>query len=207
MSTSYALKRSAAPPELDHALIWVSVLLVGIGLVMVYSASIAIAEGGRFTGGQSTYFLIRHCIALAISVLAALVAFQVPLRLWQQAAPYLFMLGAALLVLVLIPDVRREVNGSRRWLPLVVMNLQPSELMKLLEGKDVMVGVIDVASEEIETPEQVADTIGMALQYVPKHRLIACTNCGLAPMSREVAMAKLQALGAGAALARQRYGA
>ena len=83
----------------------------------------------------------------------------------------------------------------------------PPELMKLLEGKDVMVGVIDVASEEIETPEQVADTIGMALQYVPKHRLIACTNCGLAPMSREVAMAKLQALGAGAALARQRYGA
>jgi 5-methyltetrahydropteroyltriglutamate--homocysteine methyltransferase len=83
----------------------------------------------------------------------------------------------------------------------------PPELMKLLEGKDVMVGVIDVASDVIETPEQVADTIGSAMQFVPKHRLIACTNCGLAPMSREVAMAKLQALGAGAALARQRYGA
>ena len=78
-------------------------------------------------------------------------------------------------------------------------------MMALLEGKDVMVGVIDVASDVIETPEQVADTIGRALQFVPKHRLIACTNCGLAPMSREVATRKLQALAAGAALARQRY--
>ena len=83
----------------------------------------------------------------------------------------------------------------------------PPELMKLLEGKDVMVGVIDVASDEIETPEQVADTIGRALQFVPRNRLIACTNCGLAPMSREVAMKKLEALAKGAALARQRYGA
>ena len=81
----------------------------------------------------------------------------------------------------------------------------PPELMRLLDGKDVMVGVIDVASDEIETAEQVADTIGKALQYVPKHRLFPCTNCGLAPMSREVAMKKLQALGAGAALARERY--
>ena len=83
----------------------------------------------------------------------------------------------------------------------------PPELMKLLEGKDVMVGVIDVASDEIETPEQVADTIGKALQFVPKHRLIPFTNCGLAPMSRAVAEAKLKALAAGAALARVRYGA
>jgi 5-methyltetrahydropteroyltriglutamate--homocysteine methyltransferase len=82
----------------------------------------------------------------------------------------------------------------------------PPDLMKLLEGKDVMVGVIDVASDIIETPEQVADTIGLALQYVPKKHLIACTNCGLAPMSREVALAKLDALAKGAALARQRYG-
>jgi len=82
----------------------------------------------------------------------------------------------------------------------------PPDLMKLLEGKDVMVGVIDVASEVVETPEQVAETIGLALKYVPKDRLIACTNCGLAPMSREVAVAKLKALAQGAALARERYG-
>ena len=81
----------------------------------------------------------------------------------------------------------------------------PMELMALLEGKDVMVGVIDVASETVETPEQVAETIGRALQFVPKHRLFPCTNCGLAPMPREVAEAKLKALADGAALARQRF--
>jgi 5-methyltetrahydropteroyltriglutamate--homocysteine methyltransferase len=82
----------------------------------------------------------------------------------------------------------------------------PAELMALLQGKDVMVGVIDVASPEIETPEQIADTIGLALQHVPRERLFPCTNCGLAPMSREVALRKLEALAQGAALARQRYG-
>jgi 5-methyltetrahydropteroyltriglutamate--homocysteine methyltransferase len=83
----------------------------------------------------------------------------------------------------------------------------PAELMALLKGKDVMVGVIDVASDPVETPEEVADTIGRALQFVPKDRLIACTNCGLAPMPRAVAEAKLAALAQGAALARQRYSA
>ncbi len=81
----------------------------------------------------------------------------------------------------------------------------PPELMALLEGKDVLVGVIDVASDLIETPEEVADTIGRALQFVPRHRLLPCTNCGLAPMSRAVAEAKLEALAKGAALARERY--
>ena len=81
----------------------------------------------------------------------------------------------------------------------------PPDLMALLKGKDVMVGVIDVASDIIETPEQIADTIGTALQYVAKDKLFPCTNCGLAPMSREVALKKLHALGLGAALARKRY--
>ena len=82
----------------------------------------------------------------------------------------------------------------------------PVELTALLEGKDVMIGVIDVASDVVETPEQVADTIGKALQYVPKERLIACTNCRMAPMRRDIAVRKLEALAQGAALARQRYG-
>jgi 5-methyltetrahydropteroyltriglutamate--homocysteine methyltransferase len=82
----------------------------------------------------------------------------------------------------------------------------PAELMKLLKGKDVLVGVIDVATDKVETPEEVADTIGRALQFVPKGKLIACTNCGMAPMRREIALAKLRALASGAALARRRYG-
>jgi 5-methyltetrahydropteroyltriglutamate--homocysteine methyltransferase len=81
----------------------------------------------------------------------------------------------------------------------------PVGLLKLLKGKDVLVGVIDVASDRIETPEEVAKTIGQALKYVPKKHLFPCTNCGMAPMKREIAAAKLRALGAGAALARKRY--
>lgn len=81
----------------------------------------------------------------------------------------------------------------------------PAELMGLLKDKDVMVGVIDVASDTIETPEEIADTIGRALQFVPKARLFPCTNCGLAPMRREVAQKKLEALAKGAALARERF--
>ncbi|MBX3645026.1 MAG: methionine synthase [Rubrivivax sp.] len=81
----------------------------------------------------------------------------------------------------------------------------PPQLMGLLQGKDVMVGVIDVASDQVESAEEVADTIGRALQYVPRERLIACTNCGLAPMHRALAERKLEALAQGAALARARY--
>jgi 5-methyltetrahydropteroyltriglutamate--homocysteine methyltransferase len=81
----------------------------------------------------------------------------------------------------------------------------PAHLMALLPGKDVMVGVIDVANEAIETPEQIADTIELALQHVPKERLLACTNCGLAPMQRSVAVRKLHALAKGVALARKRH--
>ena len=82
----------------------------------------------------------------------------------------------------------------------------PMDLLSLLKGKDVLVGVIDVATDTVETPEDVADTIGAAMRFVPKERIVACTNCGMAPMRRDIAQAKLVALGQGAALARERYG-
>ena len=82
----------------------------------------------------------------------------------------------------------------------------PISLLSLLKGKDVLVGVIDVATDEIETPEDVAATIEQVMRYVPKERIIACTNCGMAPMKRDIAEAKLKALGEGAALARTRFG-
>ena len=82
----------------------------------------------------------------------------------------------------------------------------PASLMAGLEGKDVLVGVIDVASDQVETAEEVAAVLETAMQYVPRDRIIACTNCGMAPMRREVAIGKLQALGAGARLARKRWG-
>jgi 5-methyltetrahydropteroyltriglutamate--homocysteine methyltransferase len=82
----------------------------------------------------------------------------------------------------------------------------PAELMKLLEGKDVQVGVIDVASDVVETAADVAAVIGEAMKYVAKEKIIASTNCGMAPMRRDIAVAKLRALGAGAELARKRFG-
>jgi 5-methyltetrahydropteroyltriglutamate--homocysteine methyltransferase len=81
----------------------------------------------------------------------------------------------------------------------------PVELLGLLDGKDVLLGVIDVASDDVETAEDVAAVIGQALRFVPRERIIPCTNCGMAPMHRDIAEAKLAALGAGAALARQRF--
>jgi cell division protein FtsW len=115
----------------DAGLLWVTLILLGLGLVMVYSSSIALAEADKATGHQATYFLMRHSIYLIISIAAAAVTFQVPIYTWQKFAPYLFIAGVFLLILVLIPGIGREVNGSRRWLSLFVMNLQPSEFMKL----------------------------------------------------------------------------
>ncbi len=117
--------------EIDYALLWSVLLLLFAGLVMVYSASIAIAEGNRYTNNQPAYYLVRHGVFLCIGLVAAAVTFQVPLALWQKYAPWLFLIGVVLLAIVLIPGIGRDVNGARRWLPLGFANLQPSELMKL----------------------------------------------------------------------------
>ena len=115
----------------DFALVWAVLLLLALGLVMVYSSSIAIAEGGRSYGQQPAYFLLRQGAYLVVSFVLAMAAFQVPVAVWQKGALYLFLLGVGLLALVLIPGVGREVNGSQRWLSLFVVNFQPSEIMKL----------------------------------------------------------------------------
>ncbi|MEE8617866.1 MAG: putative lipid II flippase FtsW [Nitrosomonadaceae bacterium] len=118
-------------PDFDQALIWSAILLLSLGLVMVYSASISIAETGPGTDGYAAYFLVRHGVYLVVGLLIGLFAFQIPMRLWQKYSLYPFLLGTVLLVLVLIPGIGHEVNGSRRWLSLLVVNLQPSEFMKL----------------------------------------------------------------------------
>ena len=120
-----------ARADVDLALLWTVVLLLAIGLVMVYSASIAMAEAEKMTGYRMYYFLQRHAIFLLLGVAAALVAYQVPIAIWQKFAPALFILGGFLLVIVLIPGIGKVVNGSRRWISLVFMTMQPSELMKL----------------------------------------------------------------------------
>jgi cell division protein FtsW len=115
----------------DQSLVWITLILLGIGLIMVYSASIAIAEANSAIGHRSTYYLIRQTIFIVIGLIAGYAAFQVPMDVWQKMAPYLFIMSIGLLVLVLIPGVGRNINGSQRWLSLFVVNLQPSEFMKL----------------------------------------------------------------------------
>ena len=114
----------------DQMLLWVTFILLGLGLVMVYSASIAIAEADKAVGHQSTYYLVRQSIFIVIGLVVGFASFQIPVAWWQKMAPYLFLFGLFLLILVLTP-LGRNVNGSQRWLSLFVINLQPSELMKL----------------------------------------------------------------------------
>lgn len=141
------LRPMAPAHELDLYLIWSAIALLLLGLVMVYSASIAIAEGSRFTAHQPYYFLVRHAIFLAIGIGFGVAAFRLPVAQWQRLAPLLFVAGVMLLIVVLIPGVGREVNGARRWVGLGLINLQPSELMKVfvaLYAADYTVRKLDV---------------------------------------------------------------
>ena len=117
-------------PLVDRTLMGVVALLIMIGTVMVYSASISLADSPRFNVAP-THFLVRHLFALSIALCAAIVAFQIPMATWQRAAPWLFVAALCLLVLVLIPGVGKGVNGAKRWIALGFLNLQPSELMKV----------------------------------------------------------------------------
>jgi cell division protein FtsW len=115
----------------DVSLAWCTLLLLAFGLVMVYSASIAMAEASSHTGYRAWYFLVRHAVFVALGLLAAFFAFQVPVKVWRRVAVWFFAIGAVLLVLVLVPGIGKAVNGSRRWISLLVVNIQPSEFMKL----------------------------------------------------------------------------
>ena len=117
--------------EYDAVLSWIVIALLSLGLVMVYSSSIAIAEAAKFTGYQQTFYLLRQGVYIALGLIAGAVVFQIPSQTWQNIAPYLFVLGVILLMLVLIPGIGKEVNGSRRWISLIGFSIQPSELMKL----------------------------------------------------------------------------
>jgi cell division protein FtsW len=117
--------------ELDALLICAALLLLAFGLVMVYSASITSAQNDSKLAFSPTYYLGRHALYIAVALAAALLVFQVPMRTWQQVAPYLFVIGLCCLVVVLIPLIGREVKGARRWISFAGFQLQPSEFVKL----------------------------------------------------------------------------
>jgi len=115
----------------DQPLVAVVGVLVLLGVVMVYSASVALPDNPKFANYTQTFFLQRHLLALAVAFVAALVAVQVPMSVWEKHAPWVFVVSLILLVLVLLPFIGKVVNFSRRWIPLGFMNFQPSELAKL----------------------------------------------------------------------------
>jgi len=116
----------------DQALLWVTLILLAFGMVMVYSASISWAEGKSITNHQASYYLVRHAGFLVAGLVAGGIAFQVPTRIWQKSAPLLFLIGLGMLALVLVPGIGHKVLGSRRWIKLVLFQIQPSEFMKFL---------------------------------------------------------------------------
>ena len=115
----------------DRTLVCVVVALLALGLVMVYSASVALPDNPKFARYTPTYFLSRHVMFVAIAVVAALVAVQVPVSMWEKLSPWIFVVALLLLVVVLVPFIGKGVNGARRWIPLGIMSFQPSELTKL----------------------------------------------------------------------------
>ena len=131
----------------DQALVWVAATLLLWGLVMVYSATVAMPDNPKFSRYAHTHFLVRHVISLAVALVVAVLAFQVPMSTWERLAPWLFIVSLALLVLVLLPFIGKGVNGARRWISLGIMNFQPSELAKfatLMYAADYMVRKMEV---------------------------------------------------------------
>jgi cell division protein FtsW len=115
----------------DQTLVAVVGALILLGVVMVYSASVALPDNPKFSAYSPTFFLQRHLLSLAIAIVAALVVVQVPIAFWEKQAPVIFLISLLLLVIVLVPFIGKVVNFSRRWIPLGIMNFQPSELAKL----------------------------------------------------------------------------
>jgi cell division protein FtsW len=133
--------------SVDQALVWVVVALLMWGMVMVYSASIAMPDNPRFSRYTQTHFLTRHVISMLVGSVMALLAFQVPTETWEKVARPLFLVSLVLLALVLIPFIGKGVNGARRWISFGVMNFQPSELAKfatIIYASDYMVRKMEV---------------------------------------------------------------
>ena len=119
------------PAGYDQTLMWVTVALLALGLVMVYSASIAMPDNPKFARYAHSHFFWRHVLSLVLAFAGALLVFQVPVNRWEKLAPWIFVASLLLLTIVLIPGLVRGVNGARRWISLGFMSFQPSELAKL----------------------------------------------------------------------------
>lgn len=167
--SAYVPVQSGVSPQaaqlhtVDVALMWVVGVLLTWGLVMVYSASIAMPDNPKFSNYSHTHFLSRHILSIAVSLVAALIAFQVPLEKWERWAPMLFVVSLVLLAAVLVPGVGKDVNGAKRWISLGPTNFQPSELAKLavlLYAADYMVRKMDVKEDFFRAVMPMAFAVG-----------------------------------------------
>lgn len=148
----------------DQPLVWVVLALLLTGLIMVYSATIALPDSPRFANYAPTHFFQRHIISIVMAISVSAVVTQVPMSTWEKFAPWLFVVSLVLLILVLIPHVGKVVYGARRWLPLGFMNFQPSELAKLaivLYASDYMVRKMDVKEHFFRAVTPMAVAVGV----------------------------------------------
>jgi cell division protein FtsW len=149
--------------DIDQPMLWVMGALLVLGLVMVYSASVALPDNPKFARYAPTHFLSRHALSLTIAFVAALAVVQVPVRVWEKYAPHVLVVSLVLLVVVLVPFIGKGVNGARRWIPLGVMNLQPSEMAKLgiaLYAANYMVRKMDTRENFFQAVTPMAIALG-----------------------------------------------
>lgn len=167
--TSYGGSANSARPVasvmgVDKPLLWMIITLLIWGLIMVYSASIALPDNPRFAKYAHTHFLMRHMFSLVVAVSVGLLAFQIPVKTWEKVAPWLFVASLLLLIAVLIPGIGKVINGARRWISLGLMNFQPSELAKfavLLYAADYMVRKMEVKERFFRAVLPMAVAIGV----------------------------------------------
>jgi len=151
--------------NIDQAMVWVVVTLLMWGMIMVYSATIAMPDNPKFAKYSQTHFLMRHIISMLIGFGVALLVFQIPLEIWEKNARPLFIVALVLLALVLVPFIGKGVNGARRWISFGVINFQPSEFAKLaviIYASDYMVRKMEVKERFFRAVLPMGAAVGLA---------------------------------------------
>ena len=148
----------------DQALVCVVIALLALGIVMVYSATVALPDSPKFARYVPTYFMSRQILFVALALVAALVTVQIPVSFWEQAAPWIFVASLLLLVVVLIPGIGKGVNGAKRWIPLGLLNFQPSELAKVaiaMYAASYMMRKMDIKEKFVKAVAPMAVALGV----------------------------------------------
>ncbi|MES2100160.1 MAG: FtsW/RodA/SpoVE family cell cycle protein, partial [Pseudomonadota bacterium] len=148
----------------DQALVCVTIALLALGIVMVYSATVALPDSPKFARYAPTYFMSRQALFVAVALVAALIAVQIPVSFWEKASPWVFVVSLLLLVIVLIPGIGKGVNGAKRWIPLGLLNFQPSELAKVaiaMYAASYMMRKMDIKEKFVRAVAPMAVALGV----------------------------------------------